>query len=149
MREFFDCKASVSQILRRHLLLKHECFARVRVYSLHAAGRSGNDMHWSCSPETVAALPRAARDRGLVIVGFHFNFFQTFAAGLAEFFPGDDLVQLRYRTSRCVENASSPIVQIALKKAMEADRERAPMCSTLTTSKQLFSSTACFDRRES
>ncbi|MBA4107335.1 MAG: hypothetical protein C0485_16440 [Pirellula sp.] len=122
MSPYFDCKASVSHILRRHLLLKHECFARVRVYSLHAAGGRDADMHWNCSPESVAALPKEKRERGLVIVGFHFNFFQTFAAGLAEFFPGDNLVQLRYRTSRCVENASSPIVQIALKKAMEADR---------------------------
>ncbi len=122
MSPYFDCKASVSYILRRHLQLKHECFARVRVYSLHAADGRDNDMHWNCSPESVAALPAENRERGLVIVGFHFNFFQTFAAGLAKFFPGDNLVQLRYRTSRCVENASSPIVQLALKKAMEADR---------------------------
>ena len=122
MSPYFDCKASVSHVLRRHLQLKHECFARVRVYSLHAAGGRDADMHWNCSPESAAALPREKRERGLVIVGFHFNFFQTFAAGLAEFFPGDNLVQLRYRTSRCVESASSPIVQIALRKAMEADR---------------------------
>ena len=122
MSPYFDCRESVSYILRRHLQLKHECFARVRVYSLHAADGRGSDMHWNCSPESVAALPSEDRERGLVIVGFHFNFFQTFAAGLAEFFPGDKLVQLRYRTSRCVENASSPIVQIALRKAMEADR---------------------------
>jgi glycosyltransferase involved in cell wall biosynthesis len=122
MSPYFDCKASVSYILRRHLQLKHECFARVRVYSLHAADGRGSDMHWNCSPECAAALPTKNRERGLVIVGFHFNFFQTFAAGLAKFFPGDNLVQLRYRTSRCVESASSPIVQLALKKAMEADR---------------------------
>ena len=122
MSPYFDCKASVSYILRRHLQLKHECFARVRVYSLHAADGRDNDMHWSCNPESAAALPTEKRERGLVIVGFHFNFFQTFAAGLAKFFPGDNLVQLRYRTSRCVESASSPIVQLALKKAMEADR---------------------------
>jgi len=122
MSPYFDCRASVSYILRRHLQLKHECFARVRVYSLHAADGRGSDMHWNCSPESAAALPSENRERGLVIVGFHFNFFQTFAAGLAEFFPGDKLVQLRYRTSRCVENASSPVVQMALRKAMEADR---------------------------
>lgn len=122
MSPYFDSKASVSHILRRHLQLKHECFARVRVYSLHASGGRDADMHWNCSPESAAALPAEKRERGLVIVGFHFNFFQTFAAGLAEFFPNDNLVQLRYRTSRCVESASSPIVQIALRKAMEADR---------------------------
>lgn len=122
MSPYFDGNASVSYILRRHLQLKHECFARVRVYSLHAADGRGDDMQWHCSPESEAALPKGQRERGLVIVGFHFNFFQTFAAGLAKFFPGENLVQLRYRTSRCVENASSPIVQLALKKAMEADR---------------------------
>ncbi|QDT74100.1 glycosyltransferase [Lacipirellula limnantheis] len=122
MRPYFECRDSVSQILRRHLLLKHECFARVRVYSLHAADGRESDMQWHCGPESTAALPTGERQRGLVIVGFHFNFFQTFAAGLAKFFPGEDLVQLRYRTSRCVESATSPIVQLALKKAMEADR---------------------------
>lgn len=122
MSPYFDCNVSVSYILRRHLQLKHECFARVRVYSLHAADGRDNGMHWICNPESAAALPAENRERGLVIVGFHFNFFQTFAAGLEKFFPGDNLVQLRYRTSRCVESASSPIVQLALKKAMEADR---------------------------
>jgi glycosyltransferase involved in cell wall biosynthesis len=121
MSPYFNVKDSVSSILRRHLLLKHECFARVRVYSLHADGRA-SDMQWNCSPECAEALPQATRERGLVIVGFHFNFFQTFAAGLAKFFPNDELVQLRYRTSRCVESGASPIVQLALKKAMEADR---------------------------
>jgi glycosyltransferase involved in cell wall biosynthesis len=122
MKPHFNTSLSVSSILRRHLLLKHECFARVRVYSLHAADGKRDDMQWICSPECVDALPGATRDRGLIIVGYHFNFFQTFAAGLAKFFPNDDLVQLRYRTSRCVETASSPIVQLAFKKAMEADR---------------------------
>lgn len=122
MHPFFSVNVSVSQILRRHLLLKHECFARVRVFSLHAGDGRDADMQWQCSPESAAALPGPERERGLVIVGFHFNFFQTFAAGLAKFFPGENLVQLRYRTSRCVESATSPIVQLALKKAMEADR---------------------------
>ncbi|MBA3481075.1 MAG: glycosyltransferase [Pirellulales bacterium] len=122
MRPYFDTHLSVSQILRRHLLLKHECFARVRVYSMHAANNPQSDVQWRCNPDCVDALPKGDRERGLIIVGYHFNFFQTFGAGLAKLFPGVDLVQLRYRSSRCVEKAASPITRLALKKAMEADR---------------------------
>lgn len=122
MQPYFDTRLSVSQILRRHLLLKHECFARVRVYSLHAARSQASDVTWRCAPDCAAALPTGTRERGLIIVGYHFNFFQTFAAGLQQFFPGEDLVQLRYRTSRCVEKGASPIVRMAMNKAMEADR---------------------------
>jgi glycosyltransferase involved in cell wall biosynthesis/lauroyl/myristoyl acyltransferase len=121
MHPYFDTKLSVSQILRRHLLLKHECFARVRVYSMHAADNPQNDIEWRCNPDCAEALPAGERERGLIIVGYHFNFFQTFGAGLAKFFPGVDLVQLRYRSSRCVEKAASPITRLALKKAIEAD----------------------------
>lgn len=122
MHPYFHTNMSVSQILRRHLLLKHECFARVRVYSLHASGSDDLAFQWRCHPECISAIPSHERERGLIIVGYHFNFFQSFAAGLADFFPGVDLVQLRYRSWRCVESAASPIARLAMKKAMEADR---------------------------
>jgi glycosyltransferase involved in cell wall biosynthesis/lauroyl/myristoyl acyltransferase len=122
MQPYFENKLSVSQILRRHLLMKHECFARVRVYSQHATRNPAHGIRWQCHPECESALPNGERKAGLVIVGYHFNFYQTFAAGLADFFPGVKLVQLRYKTSRAVEKAASPIARLALKKAMEADR---------------------------
>ena len=122
MQPYFNTRLSVSQILRRHLLLKHECFARVRVYSLHAADNAQNDIEWRCNAACETALPKHDRDRGLIVVGYHFNFFQAFGAALAKVLPGVDIVQLRYRSSRCVENASSSIVRLAMKKAMEADR---------------------------
>ncbi|HYO24648.1 MAG TPA: glycosyltransferase [Lacipirellulaceae bacterium] len=122
MHPYFQTRMSASQILRRHLLLKHECFARVRVYSLHAAQDDPHAFQWRCHPECVSAIPTRERKRGMIIVGYHFNFFQSFAAGLAHFFPGVNLVQLRYRSWRCVEKAASPITRLALKKAMEADR---------------------------
>lgn len=122
MHPYFQTHLSVSQILRRHLRLKHECFARVRVYSLHAAQGDQADFQWRCNPNCTAALPPPERSRGLIIVGYHFNFFQSFSAGLARFFPGVELVQLRYRSWRCVEKAASPIARLAMKKAIEADR---------------------------
>jgi glycosyltransferase involved in cell wall biosynthesis/lauroyl/myristoyl acyltransferase len=122
MSPYFHTKLSVSQILRRHLLLKHECFARVRVYSLHTSDSDELAFKWRCHPECISAIPSHERERGMIIVGYHFNFFQSFAAGLADFFPGVDLVQLRYRSWRCVEQAASPIARLAMKKAIEADR---------------------------
>lgn len=71
MHPYFDTKLSVSQILRRHLLLKHECFARVRVYSMHAANNPQNDIPWRCNPDCVDALPKGDRERGLIIASWN------------------------------------------------------------------------------
>src|SRR5215213_2396164 len=62
-------KLSVSQLLRRHLHLKHECFARVRVYSLQATERRLSDISWRANPGCQTAVPKMeGRDRWLVIV---------------------------------------------------------------------------------
>src|SRR5215211_609349 len=51
-------KLSVSQLLRRHLHLKHECFARVRVYSLQATERRLSDISWRSNPGCQTAVPK-------------------------------------------------------------------------------------------
>src|SRR5882757_10343425 len=67
-------KLSVTQLLRRHLELKHECFARVRVYSLHGAESRLDDIRWRANPGCESAIPKMdGRERGLVVVGYHFG----------------------------------------------------------------------------
>jgi glycosyltransferase involved in cell wall biosynthesis/lauroyl/myristoyl acyltransferase len=120
MRPYFSMTLSVSEILRRHLLLKHECFARARVWN--GATRRGNDLQWKVNPGCERALPTMPRERGLIIVGYHFNFFLLSPGALKQILSGVDVVQLRYRSWRSVENAATPIARLAMKKAMEADR---------------------------
>jgi len=121
MRPFFETDLPVSQLLRRHLLLKHECFARLRAYSFHGAASGQNDIKWRCHPSCLSAVPSGRRDRGLVIVGYHFNFYRLVNAALPQVAPGCDPVHLRYRSSQSVEKAASPIARLAMKKAAEAD----------------------------
>lgn len=122
MAPHFQTRLSVSQILRRHLLMKHQCFARARVYSVKANADSQQRLRWTCNEQCRDALPRPDRKEGMIVVGYHFNYYQSFAAGLADYFPGVDLVQLRYKTWRCVERAASPITRLAMRKAIDADR---------------------------
>jgi glycosyltransferase involved in cell wall biosynthesis/lauroyl/myristoyl acyltransferase len=116
-------KLSVSQLLRRHLELKHECFARVRVYSLHGAQGRVSDIRWRANPGCESAIPKMdGRDRGLVIVGYHFGFYQLSAIGLSQVVPGCNPVQLRYRIAACAEQAMSPMARLVMRRAIEADR---------------------------
>src|SRR3954467_5791004 len=116
-------KLSVSQLLRRHLELKHECFARVRVYSLHGAESRLSDIRWRANPACESAIPKMdGRDRGLVIVGYHFGFYQLSATALSQVVPGCNPVQLRYRIAACAEQAMSPMARLVMRRAIEADR---------------------------
>src|SRR6476620_10781798 len=116
-------KLSVSQLLRRHLELKHECFARVRVYSLHGAESRLDDIRWRANPGCESAVPKMdGRDRGLVIVGYHFGFYQLSATSLSQVVPGCNPVQLRYRIAACAEQAMSRMARLVMRRAIEADR---------------------------
>lgn len=116
-------KLSVSQLLRRHLELKHECFARVRVYSLHGAESRLDDIRWRANPGCESAVPKMDdRNRGLVIVGYHFGFYQLSATALSQVVPGCNPVQLRYRIAACAEQAMSRMARLVMRRAIEADR---------------------------
>lgn len=120
---FLLCPESVSEILYKHLLLKHECFARVRVYNLHGKKTSRYDVQFKLDPRCVDTLPQAeGRERGLVVVGFHFGSFQLSATALSQGLPGVDPVQVRFRDAQCVEHTASPIARMAIRKIMEADQ---------------------------
>jgi glycosyltransferase involved in cell wall biosynthesis/lauroyl/myristoyl acyltransferase len=136
MHPYFDARASVSQILRRHLRMKHECFARARVYNVNVRqeDRQADDLRWRLNPECADAAPRGKPDRGLIVVGFHYNFFQLSAAPLSELLPGVDVAQLRYRGAQCVATAASPVVRMAMKKALEADKRSGAKCFYLDES---------------
>src|SRR6476660_1065374 len=123
LHPFLGTNLSVSQLLRRHLELKHECFARVRVYNLHGANNDANDIRWHANPSCLSAVPQAVgRERGLIIVGYHFGFFQLVTTALSQLAPGCNPVQLRYRIARCAEQAMSPIARLVMRRAVEADR---------------------------
>jgi glycosyltransferase involved in cell wall biosynthesis/lauroyl/myristoyl acyltransferase len=116
-------KLSVSQLLRRHLELKHECFARVRVYSLHGAESRLSDIRWRANPDCEYAIPKMdGRDRGLVIVGYHFGFYQLSAIALSQVVPRCNPVQLRYRIAACAEQAMSRMARLVMRRAIEADQ---------------------------
>jgi lauroyl/myristoyl acyltransferase len=123
MHHLLNTDLSVSAILRRHLEMKHECFARVRVYNLHGADSRLKDIHWRANPNCAADVPNMQeRDRGLIIVGFHFGFFQLSANALSQVVPGCNPVQLRYRIAQCAEQMMSPIARLVMRRAIEADR---------------------------
>jgi glycosyltransferase involved in cell wall biosynthesis len=122
LRPYFDTKLSVSQILRKHLLVKHECFARVRVWNSHGSLTKPHDLHWSLNEACIAAAPRLPLNRGLIILGYHFNLFQFSVAALSSVLPGVEVLQLRYRNAQCVQDSLSWIARLAIKRAIEADR---------------------------
>jgi glycosyltransferase involved in cell wall biosynthesis/lauroyl/myristoyl acyltransferase len=142
MHPALDSNLSVSQLLRRHLELKHECFARVRVYNLHGPSTPRNDIHWQTNSSCISAKPKMeGRERGLIIVGYHFGFFQLVTTALSQLDPACNPVQLRYRFARCAEQAMSPIARLVMRRAVEADhRSGAPIfyIDEDTSLRQLF-----------
>jgi glycosyltransferase involved in cell wall biosynthesis/lauroyl/myristoyl acyltransferase len=123
MHPLLGTNLSVSAILRKHLEMKHECFARVRVYNLHGAVNRLADIDWRPHSSRSQDVPTMeGRERGLVVVGYHFGLFQLSATALAQLVPGCNPVQLRYRIARCVEEAMSPVARLVMRRAIEADR---------------------------
>ncbi len=123
MAPLFRCRESVSEILLKHLELKHECFARVRVYGLQGADIGLNSIHWEVDASRRDVIPEFVnRGRGLIVVGFHVGYFQMSAAALSQMSPGCDPLQLRFRAAQCVEHATTHVANIAIRKAMEADQ---------------------------
>lgn len=125
--------ASVSTILRRHLEMKHECFARVRVYHQHGARAgeaSGQDAFSIDVAEECATALEAARrsEQGLVIVGFHVNHFEMVSALLQENLPERSPLQVKLRRAHNIDHATSYVASLATDHAAEADRlARAPV----------------------
>lgn len=113
---------SISQLLRRHLQMKHECFAWVRVYGLHGA-KSDTSVRWRVAPECSSTKADIeAHEHGLIFVGYHFGYYQLCAAALSQMIPGCNPVQLRHRIARCAEHAMSPVARLVMYQAIKADR---------------------------
>jgi lauroyl/myristoyl acyltransferase len=130
LKPVFDTELSVSAIMRKHLEMKHECFARVRVYGLHGAKSTWDDIHWTTDPNTAQRhAKRRSCGRGLIIVGFHFGFFEMSATALSHILPGCNPLQLRSGTAHCLEETGPTVARIAVRKALDADRRsNAPIC---------------------
>src|SRR5690349_22182 len=71
----FRTSLSVSDLVRKHLVLKHECFARTKISEWQKNKSSSDGITWVVDPELTAAFERARRSgRGLIIVGYHLGF---------------------------------------------------------------------------
>ncbi len=122
MHRYFDTKLSISEILRKHLEMKHECFARVRVYNMHGATTLPKDIHWEINQDSPAGLPQMeGRTHGLVMIGFHFGFFQMATPALSQSIPGCNPIQLRLSNVRHTEVAIPTIERLASRKAFQAN----------------------------
>lgn len=124
LRPFFDTDASVATILRRHLEIKHEAFARVRVYHLHGPDSERRQLRWEPTPESEAALASTREaGGGLIVVGFHDHLFECTAPLMRQIFPGRSCMQVKLRRSHNVEHTNAAVAEMATQRAIEADRD--------------------------
>ena len=114
---------SVSTILRKHLELKHECFARIRAFSQQHKPDTSNDMIWDVDAKFRQRFEQArSSGRGLIIVGYHFGFFRVSASAIAQVFPGCDVVHVSHRIAHYEGETSDKVAHLALEKALRADQ---------------------------
>jgi lauroyl/myristoyl acyltransferase len=116
-------KTTPAVILRKHLELKHECFARIRAFGQQRAFHPAHDIVWevddSCR-ERVAKLRSSGR--GLIIVGFHFGFFRLSASAIARVFPGCDAVHVSHRVAHYQGETINRVARLAHETALTADQ---------------------------
>ncbi len=114
---------SVSTILRKHLELKHECFARIRAFSQQRTSDTSNDMIWDLDAKFRQRFEQArSSGRGLIIVGYHFGFFRVSASAIAQVFPGCNVVHVSHRIAHYEGETIDKVAQLALEKALCADK---------------------------
>jgi len=114
---------SVSTLLRKHLEMKHECFARVRVYHHHGAESLGDAIQWIVHPNSPGRMPKIKdRDNGLLLAGFHFGFYQMLAPILSQVAPGGHAVQLRLSVAHRADQTIGSVQRLISRRALEADR---------------------------
>ena len=119
----FDTQLSVSTLLRKHLEMKHECFARVRVYSMHGPENCLHDISWETtrvgfSEQSDTYDPGS----GVIVVGFHFGFFQMSLEVIPLILPGCNPMPVINGVAECADKTAPSISRIALRKSLNANQ---------------------------
>ena len=118
----FRTDLSVRTILRRHLELKHECFARTKLFNRQLLTGANDGIVWEVDPGVASRVQQIrASGQGLIIVGFHFGFFRLSATQLSRIFPGCDAVHLSHRIAHYENETMGRVAQMALERALMAD----------------------------
>ena len=113
---------SLSSIVRKHLELKHECFARFKLFNRPAEGSSG-ELTWELDSNMRAKFERAkSSGKGLIIVGYHFGFFRLSASAMPHTFPSSSVVFVKHRFAHYMGHTVAAIADMALQKAFLADK---------------------------
>jgi glycosyltransferase involved in cell wall biosynthesis/lauroyl/myristoyl acyltransferase len=120
----FETTRSVSSILRKHLELKHECFARFKLFNRRRCDERACDLKWELDREVRAKFDGARTSgKGLIIVGFHFGFFRLSTSALPKSVPWCDAVYLSRRIAHYTGDTIDAVADMALQKAFAADRQ--------------------------
>jgi len=118
----FRSDLSVRTILRKHLELKHECFARTKLFNQQLLDGDNDGIVWEVDPAVANRVQQIrASGQGLIIVGFHFGFFRLSATQLCRIFPGCDAVHLSHRIAHYEHETMGYVAQMALERALMAD----------------------------
>jgi hypothetical protein len=120
----FETEVAVPVILRKHLELKHECFARFKLFN-RRQGRGGNSgLIWEVDPQMAALFERAkSPPNGLVILGYHFGFFRLSASAIPQIVPSCNAVYVSNRTAHYSGDTVEAVADMALETALWADQQ--------------------------
>ncbi len=122
MHASFRTDLPLRTILRKHLELKHECFARTKLFNQQLPTGASDGIVWDVDPAVASRVQQLrASGQGLIIVGFHFGFFRLSATQLSHIFPGCDAVHLSHRIAHYEHETMGRVAQMALERALVAD----------------------------
>jgi Bacterial lipid A biosynthesis acyltransferase len=114
---------SVSIIVRKHLELKHECFARLKLFNAPQTSAARSTLVWEVDQKSAKCFCEMnSSDKGLVLVGYHYGFFRLSATALPEIFPGCDAVHVSHRAAHYAGETFNAVAQLALRKTFMADQ---------------------------
>ncbi len=122
MHPHLQNRHSINTILRKHLELKHECFAGTKLFNRRELIAAPGGLEWVVEP-AIAQRMRELRASGrpLIIIGFHFGFFRLSATALSRVIPGCDAIHVCHRIAHYEPETIGRIAQLALEKALIAD----------------------------
>ncbi len=130
---------SVSTILRKHLEMKHEYFARIKLFNCGGDSTRQSELVWEFSPTLTEQINRlATSDTPLILVGYHFGFFRLLGAALSRHLPGCDAVHVSHRSAHYSGDTLPSIAQLALRRAIAADRQSGAKIHYIDTKSSLL-----------
>jgi hypothetical protein len=120
----FETQLCVPAIVRKHLELKHECFARFKLFNRRQQSGGDSGLIWEVDPEMTATFDRAGSSpNGLIILGYHFGFFRLSASAIPQIFPSCNAVYVSNRTAHYAGDTMDAVADMALETALWADQQ--------------------------